>query len=179
MHALNHAKSCGRKRRPATTIGIGQNLTGIGQRHSVSVKCQRIASRKPAATKIDSIEAIIVDIPTICGHVLSLMTMMAQSVVLVRARFADGSVGTGDGTSIGGLSYGPESVEGIKLVIDTYITPALIGVDGDAVNACTARMEKSVKGNPSARATVETALWDGLARRMGVSIAQLFWPARA
>lgn len=125
-------------------------------------------------TKIDSIEAIIVDIPTIRGHVLSMTTMMAQSVVLVRIRFSDGSLGQGEGASIGGLSYGPESVESIKLAIDTYITPALSGMDGDAIAACTRLMEKCVKGNPIARAAVETALWDGLARRLNVSIAQLF-----
>lgn len=125
-------------------------------------------------SRIDTIEAIIVDIPTIRGHVLSMTTMMAQSVVLVRVRFADGSEGLGEGASIGGLSYGPESVESIKSAIDTYIAPALIGKDGDAVNACTALMEKCVRGNPSARAAVETALWDGVARRMGVAVAQLF-----
>jgi muconate cycloisomerase len=125
-------------------------------------------------TKIDSIAAVIVDIPTIRGHVLSMTTMTVQSVVLVRVRFSDGSVGLGEGASIGGLTYGPESVESIKLAIDTYISPTLTGMNGDAVNACTVLMEKLVKGNPSARAAVETALWDGLARRTGMSIAQLF-----
>lgn len=125
-------------------------------------------------TRIEAIEAVIVDIPTIRGHVLSMTTMMAQSVVLVRVRFADGSVGQGEGASIGGLSYGPESVESVKLAIDTYITPALVGMDGDAIPACSSMMDKSVRGNPIARAAVETALWDGLARRLGVSVAQLF-----
>jgi muconate cycloisomerase len=135
--------------------------------------CFKIRRAKPV-TEIDTIDAIIVDIPTIRGHVLSMTTMMAQSVVLVRIRFTDGSEGMGEGASIGGLSYGPESAESIKLAIDTYIAPALIGMNGDAVGACTMLMEKSVKGNPIARAAVETALWDGLARRLGVSIAQLF-----
>lgn len=54
--------------------------------------------------KIDRIETTLLDIPTIRGHVLSMTTMMAQSVVLVRVRFDDGSEGLGEGTSIGGLS---------------------------------------------------------------------------
>lgn len=101
-------------------------------------------------------------------------TMMTQSVVLVRIRFSDGSEGLGEGASIGGLSYGPESVESVKLAIDTYIAPALAGMDADGIAAASAHMEKAVKGNPIARAAVECALWDGLGRRAGLSVAQLF-----
>ena len=125
-------------------------------------------------TKIDQIDAIIIDVPTVRGHVLSMTTMLTQSVVLVRVRFSDGSEGLGEGASIGGLSYGPESVESVKLAIDTHIAPALVGMDGDAIAAASAHMEKAVKGNPIARAAVECALWDGLGRRAGLSVAQLF-----
>lgn len=127
-----------------------------------------------AVTKIDRIDAIIIDVPTVRGHVLSMTTMLTQSVVLVRIRFSDGSEGLGEGASIGGLSYGPESVESVKLAIDTYIAPALVGMDADAIAAASAHMEKAVKGNPIARAAVECALWDGLGRRTGLSVAQLF-----
>ncbi|TRW99683.1 muconate cycloisomerase [Paracoccus sp. M683] len=125
-------------------------------------------------SKIENIETIIVDIPTIRGHVLSMTTMRQQSIVLVRIRFSDGSEGLGEGTSIGGMSYGPESPESIKLAIDSYLAPVIIGEDGDRVNSVTDRMRKSVRGNPIAHCAVETALWDGLARRLGVPVAQLF-----
>ncbi|MGE0283610.1 MAG: muconate cycloisomerase, partial [Rhizobiaceae bacterium] len=52
--------------------------------------------------KIERIETAILDIPTIRGHVLSMTTMTTQSIVLVTIRFSDGSVGLGEGTSIGG-----------------------------------------------------------------------------
>lgn len=125
-------------------------------------------------TKIQRIETTLIDIPTIRGHVLSMTTMMMQSIVLVRVRFSDGSVGLGEGTSIGGMSYGPESPESIKLAIDSYIAPLLEGQNADDVNAAIGLVEKAVRGNPIARCAVEIALWDGLARRLGVSVAQLF-----
>ncbi|QFS85039.1 muconate cycloisomerase family protein [Roseivivax sp. THAF197b] len=125
-------------------------------------------------TKIDRIETTILDIPTIRGHVLSMTTMMLQSIVLVRVKFADGSVGYGEGTSIGGMSYGAESPESIKTAIDTYITPLILGRDGDQINVLIDMIDRGVKGNPIARCAVETALWDGLAKRLGVSIAKLF-----
>jgi muconate cycloisomerase len=123
---------------------------------------------------IDKIEAIIVEVPTVRGHVLSVATMLTQSVVLLNIRFSDGSQGWGEGASIGGMSYGPESVESIKLAIDTYVTPALLGMDGDNISAASIAMSRVVKGNHAARSAVEMALWDGLARRLNTSIAQLF-----
>jgi muconate cycloisomerase len=124
--------------------------------------------------KIERIETVILDIPTIRGHVLSMTTMMMQSIVLVTARFSDGSVGLGEGATIGGMSYGAESPESIKTAIDAYIAPLLEGRDADDVNGAIGLVEKAVRGNPIARCAVEIALWDGLARRLGVSIAQLF-----
>lgn len=135
---------------------------------------ERSEPKASTVTKIDRIDAIIIDVPTVRGHVLSMTTMLTQSVVLVRISFSDGSEGLGEGASIGGLSYGPESVESVKLAIDTYIAPALVGMDADAIAAASAHMEKAVKGNPIARAAVECALWDGLGRRTGLSVAQLF-----
>lgn len=85
-------------------------------------------------TRIDQIETIILDIPTIRGHVLSVATMRSQTAVLVVVRFSDGSTGIGEGTTIGGLSYGSESPESIRSAIDTYIAPTLLGRAGDDVN---------------------------------------------
>ena len=125
-------------------------------------------------TKIDQIETLILDIPTIRGHVLSMATMRTQTAVLVRVRFSDGSEGIGEGTTIGGLSYGPESPEGIQSAIETYIAPALLGRNGDDVNGAIQLIDKLVKGNRIAKTAVEIALWDGLGKRLGVPVSQLF-----
>ncbi len=125
-------------------------------------------------TTIDRIETMILDIPTIRGHVLSMATMRSQSAVLVRIKFSDGSDGIGEGTTIGGLTYGAESPESIQSAIDTFIAPALIGRDGDDVNGAYQLMEKLVRGNRIAKAAVEIALWDGLGKRLGVPVSQLF-----
>ncbi|RJG40459.1 muconate cycloisomerase family protein [Mesorhizobium sp. DCY119] len=123
---------------------------------------------------IDRIDTSIIDVPTVRGHVLSMTTMLMQSVVIVQIRFSDGSEGWGEGASIGGLSYGPECVESIKLAIDSYISPVLIGTDGEAIASASNLMARTVKGNHAARAAVETALWDGLGRRLGVPVATFF-----
>jgi muconate cycloisomerase len=127
-----------------------------------------------SVTKIDQIETMILDIPTIRGHVLSMATMRTQTAVLVKVRFSDGSEGIGEGTTIGGLSYGAESPESIQSAIDSYIAPALLGRDGDDVNGAIQLADKIVKGNRIAKTAVEIALWDGLGKRLNVPVSQLF-----
>ena len=127
-----------------------------------------------AVTKIDFIETTILDVPTIRGHVLSMATMRTQTAVLVRIRFSDGSDGFGEGTTIGGLSYGAESPESIASAIDTYIAPALIGRNADDVNGALHLVDRIVRDNRIARTAVEIALWDGLGKRLGTPVAQLF-----
>jgi muconate cycloisomerase len=79
-----------------------------------------------------SVQAILVDLPTIRAHQLAMAVMQRQTLVIVRLTCSDGIEGIGEATTIGGLSYGEESPEGIKLAIDTYLAPALVG--GDPTN---------------------------------------------
>lgn len=134
----------------------------------------KLADVVKIVTKIDQIETTILDIPTIRGHVLSMATMRTQIAVLVKIRFSDGSEGIGEGTTIGGLSYGAESPESIQSAIDTYIAPALVGRDGDNVNGAIQLVDKLVKGNRIAKSAIEIALWDGLGKRLNVPVSQLF-----
>lgn len=147
-----------------------QVAAGAGNLHSDETSADVVN----AVTKIDQIETMILDIPTIRGHVLSMATMRVQAAVLVRISFSDGSEGIGEGTTIGGLSYGAESPEGIRSAIDTYIAPVLLGRDGEDVNGAIHLMDRLVKGNRIAKTAVEIALWDGLGKRLGVPVSQLF-----
>jgi muconate cycloisomerase len=128
--------------------------------------------------KLAHIDSFIVDLPTIRPHILAMATMHAQSMVLLRLTDSDGIEGIGEGTTIGGLSYGEESPEGIKLAIDTYITPLLQGVDLSRVGAVMARIGKHVAGNHIAKCAVETALLDMQGKRLGVPVSELIGGGR-
>ena len=125
------------------------------------------------APRVEAVEAILVDVPTIRPHQLSMTTMRRQTLVLVRLRCSDGVAGVGEGTTIGGLSYGDESPEGIKLAIDAYLAPALRGRDARRPAAAMAALAREVKGNHIARCAVETALLDAWGRRAGVPLSEL------
>ena len=83
-------------------------------------------------TAITAVDTFLVDVPTIRPHVLAMATMYRQTLCIVQVHCADGIVGIGEATTIGGLAYGAESPEGIKLAIDTYFAPLLAHVCGSA-----------------------------------------------
>ncbi|WP_175942321.1 muconate/chloromuconate family cycloisomerase [Caballeronia sp. BCC1704] len=122
---------------------------------------------------ITSVEAILVDLPTIRAHQLSMATMQQQTMVIIRLRSSDGIEGIGEATTIGGLSYGEESPEGIKLTIDTYLAPALIGQDAANINAAMLKLNKVARGNRFAKSGIETALLDAQGKRLGVPVSAL------
>jgi len=126
-----------------------------------------------AATRIEDVETILVDLPTIRPHQLSMTTMKGQTLMIVRIRMSDGIVGIGEGTTIGGLAYGPESPEGMKLAIDTYITPILLQSDPNRVGPTMGAINKAVQGNNFAKCAVETALVDALGKRNRLTASEL------
>ncbi|GLQ50670.1 muconate/chloromuconate family cycloisomerase [Dyella flava] len=126
-----------------------------------------------SASRIERVETLLLDIPTIRPHRLSVATMHGQLLMLVRVYTADGIVGLGEGTTIGGLAYGPESPEGMKLTVDRYIAPQLVGADSDRVQALMDHLGKLVKGNNFVKCAIETALLDARAKRIGVPLSEL------
>lgn len=122
---------------------------------------------------IDSIETLLVDLPTIRPHQLSMTTMKGQTLMIVRITCSDGSVGIGEGTTIGGLAYGAESPESMKLNIDTYFTPLLVGQNADQVLVLMQRLNQAIRDNRFAKSAVETALYDALGKRLKLSVADL------
>ncbi len=79
----------------------------------------------------------------------------------------------GEGTTIGGLAYGAESPEGMKLAIDTYFAPHLLKSNPNQVGATMAAIGKAVQDNRFAKCAVETALLDALGKRAGLSVSDL------
>ena len=122
---------------------------------------------------IESIETIIVDLPTIRPHKLAMHTMQNQTLVIIRLRCADGIEGIGESTTIGGLSYGNESPDSIKVNIDRHFAPLLIGQDASNINAAMLRLERSIRGNTFAKSGIESALLDALGKRLNLPVSEL------
>lgn len=125
------------------------------------------------AITIDAFETCLVDLPTIRPHVLSVATMRQQTMVLVTVRCSDGTTGVGEATTIGGLSYGEESPEGMKLALDTYFAPLVLGADPTRPAELMDRLNRAIAGNRFSKCAVETALLDALGQRVGLPMSEL------
>ncbi len=127
-----------------------------------------------AQIRIEQVETILVDLPTIRPHQLAMTTMKGQTLMIVRLKMSDGIVGLGEGATIGGLAYGPESPEGMKLAIDTYIAPILLQARPTRVGETMTLIGKAVQGNNFAKSAVETALLDAMGKRTGLPLSDAF-----
>jgi len=126
-----------------------------------------------SALTVEAVETFLVDLPIVRPHLLSVATMRAQTLMIVKVLCSDGIVGIGEGTTIGGLSYGTESPEGMKLAIDRYIAPILKNSNPARVQETMAAIRKSVKGNNFVKCAVETALLDAWGKRVGLPVSEL------
>lgn len=121
-----------------------------------------------------SVETILVDIPTIRPHKLSVTTMQTQTLVLIKIITEDGIVGWGEATTIGGLNYGEESPESVKANIDTYFKPLLLSIKAPLNVAQTLKLiRKSINGNRFAKCAIQTALLEIQAKRLNVPVSEL------
>jgi muconate cycloisomerase len=89
--------------------------------------------------------------------------MNTQTLVLVRVRCADGIQGWGEATTIGGLNYGEESPESIKVEHRHPYRPAAVGMDASQPAKAMAKVRKIIQGNRFAKCALETALLDAQA----------------
>lgn len=121
-----------------------------------------------------SVETILVDIPTIRPHKLSVTTMQTQTLVLVKVTAENGVVGWGEATTIGGLNYGEESPESVKANIDTYFAPLLLSIKKSLNVAQTLTLiRKSINGNRFAKCAIQTALLDIQAKQLNLPLSEI------
>lgn len=120
-----------------------------------------------------SIETLLVDIPTIRPHKMAVATMQNQTLVLVKLTTEDGFIGWGEATTIGGLGYGDESPESVKINIETYFAPLLKSLKGLNVAQTFQLIKKNINGNRFAKCAIQTALLDIQAQRLGVPLSEV------
>lgn len=123
--------------------------------------------------KIKSVNTYILDIPTIRPHQLAMTTITVQSIVVAQVIDTEGLEGWAEVATIGGASYGEGTPEAIKVNIDKYITPHLIGQYPKMFNRVMNDVKKLVRGNHFAKAVVEGAMIDLAARQKGVPAYEL------
>lgn len=122
---------------------------------------------------ISAITTTILDVPIRRPHKFSILTIHSQSLLLVRVETTDGVTGIGEGVVPGGPWWGGESIEGMKALIDLYLTPLLVGEDLSHVSFLGRKMDRMIDGAEFAKAAVEMALWDACGKTVDLPVYQL------
>jgi len=126
-----------------------------------------------AIDPIKTVSATILRIPTIRAHKLSVATMTEQRTVLVRIETENGLTGLGEAATIGGLAYADESPDSIKLTIDRYFAPLLIGRNALQFGLLVPDIDRSAVGNFFAKMAIETALLDIAGKHSDLALSEL------
>ncbi len=110
--------------------------------------------------RIETVEAIIVDLPLVREQRFAALDARSQSMVLLFLRTHDGIEGVGEVSLPSGPWWGGESVESIKANVDAYLAPLVIGEDAFAIDGIMGKLDDAVFGNSFAKAGIEMALLD-------------------
>lgn len=124
---------------------------------------------------ISSVETVLVQLPTRREHKWTGLTEPIGRYVLVRVTADDGQTGWGEAPALkdwGGEfgRYFGESPLITRTVIETYLAPAIKGVELGNIAELHARMDAVIKGYPYAKAAVEFATYDATGRWLGVPV---------
>lgn len=127
---------------------------------------------------IQTIETLLVHLPTRREHKWTGLTESIGRYLLVRTTDSDGRVGWGEAPALkdwGGEfgRYFGESVLLARTVIENYLALALRGVELGNFVEMHARMDAVIKGYPYAKAAVEFAAYDLTGRWLGQPVHML------
>ncbi len=97
----------------------------------------------------------------------------ARSSIIVVLHDGEGHVGYGESPPFELPFYSEETLASARELIQRVLVPRILGREFDSPEAVEAALHDGIRGNPFARAGVETAAWDLEAHRRGVGLAQL------
>jgi muconate cycloisomerase len=127
--------------------------------------------------KIERVEILVVVLPERRKHPSATFAERQGHYVLLRV-FSDGVMGLGEATVLKewggdhGRYYG-ESPETTALLLQQYLAPAIIGEDPRQLERLMEKLDHVVKGYPYAKAAIDIAVHDLVARSLGVPVYQL------
>ncbi len=127
--------------------------------------------------RIEQIDLRLVRLPLVRTFTTSSSTKNAITHILVRV-VADGIEGWGECACPSDPYYCPETTETCWHILNDFLAPRVLGHSWETMDELVA-LYRPVKGNNFAKAGLEMACWDALARREGKPLAGLLGGTRA
>lgn len=119
------------------------------------------------------IELHDIALPLVEPFVISGGTMTVRRSLVVVLHDDEGHAGYGESPPFELPFYSEETLGSARLLLEQVLIPRLVGRDVESPEAVDAILQQGVRGNPFARAALETAAWDLEAHRRGTGIADL------
>ena len=104
-------------------------------------------------------------------------TLRTRRSLIVELADASGAVGYGESAPFERPFYSEETFHSVKGCILQHLLPRVTGQAFPGLEAAVGALERGVRGNRMARAGVETALWDLVCAKAGVSLRSLLHAA--
>ena len=123
--------------------------------------------------RLTGIELHDLALPLAEPFVISGGTMTVRRSLVVVLRDDEGHVGYGESPPFELPFYSEETVGSARLLLEQVLIPRLVGREVESPEDVDAILRQGVRGNPFARAALETAAWDLEAHRRGTGIAEL------
>jgi O-succinylbenzoate synthase len=123
--------------------------------------------------RIASIELYDLTLPLAEPFIISGGTMTARRSLVVALHDGEGHVGYGESPPFELPFYSEETLDSARLLLQRVLVPRLVGQEVATPEDVDARLRLGVRGNPFARAALETAAWDLEAHRRGTGLAAL------
>ena len=114
-----------------------------------------------------------VAVPLMEPYRLSSGTLRTRRSLIVEITDQSGAVGYGESAPFERPFYSEETLYSAKACIIQHLIPRLTGRTFPGLETAARALERGVRGNRMARAGVETALWDLLCAKAGVSLRSL------
>jgi L-alanine-DL-glutamate epimerase-like enolase superfamily enzyme len=99
------------------------------------------------------------------------MTREKSSNTIVRIETDEGIEGYGEATFA--HFFAGETQDSVKAVVDKFLAPSFMGKDPTNILSLVDEMNRTIAGNPFAKAAVEMALWDIKGKALGVPVYTL------
>jgi O-succinylbenzoate synthase len=123
--------------------------------------------------KIETIELYDLTLPLLEPFAISGGTMRNRRSLVVAVRDGEGHVGYGESPPFELPFYSEEILAGARFLLTEALIPRLVGLEITSPEEADQLLRFGVRGNPFARASLETAMWDLEACRRGTGLAAL------
>jgi o-succinylbenzoate synthase len=127
--------------------------------------------------RIDRIELIHIKMVLVSPFVTSMGTEYDEEHIIVRVD-GEGVTGWGESVAEGTPYYSYETVPTAWHILGDFLIPSVLGVNFSGIDDALALYAK-VRGHMMAKAGIEAALWDAMAKAQGISLSKMLGGTRA